>query len=119
MSSGACSAHSGSDEQRVALANEAFEDPPQLVWCSEADEAAEGALAVAGSRVEQDARLVTPRVGVDALADARRRVPALQGDLPDEQVRQRVQQQVPVARPVVLVRSWEVPVLAPPAVRST
>ena len=65
---------------------------PEVLGLAEVDEAAERAVGVGRCRVDQDARLrlAVFGVGVDALADARRVVAAIERELADEQVRDRV-----------------------------
>src|SRR6516165_613043 len=69
----------------------------QLVRVAQGAQAAEGALAVRGRRVDQHAghRLTVCRAaGVDALGDRGRRVAALDRQLPDDSVSEGVQQDV-------------------------
>ncbi len=92
--------------------------PPQRLRLAQGDQPPERPLAVRGGGVEQDARhrllVAARRAGVDPLPDARRRVAALDGELADQGVGQRVQEHVPHRRESVV--RVQAPVLPPPPV---
>ena len=80
--------------------------PAERVRLTQGDQPAERPLAVGSSGVDQHAghRLLSPGVaGVDTFTDACRRVAALDGQLPDDRMGKRVQQDVADGR-VTLVR---------------
>ena len=82
-----------------------FQEAPEILWLTEVHEATQRAVRVGGCRVDEDASLRTfaGGVGIDSLADARCVVAALQRQLTNQQMRERVEHGVPDAG-VALIR---------------